>query len=108
MPADSVAELLACDRGHDVLERIAAIVADEIERGVGVRSRHLRERADQIEDVPAIEDRADVEQTSRSRRRVCCRASVWNARRNDVNAPHVDAQMFGDLLARELRDGDDL
>src|SRR5215472_2588208 len=99
MPANPIPELFARDRGRDVLEWMAPIVADDIQRGVGMCTRDLRERPDQIRNMPTIEDRADVEHTSRRGMRWRRRDSAWNALRDDVNALRVDAQMFSNLSA---------
>ena len=45
----------------EILARMTAIVADDIERRVGVGSRDRRKGANQIDDVAAVEERADVQ-----------------------------------------------
>src|SRR5438094_10186292 len=99
MPADSAAELLAIDGRHDVFERITPVVADDVQRRVGMPPGDRRKRANQIEDVASIEDRSDIKKSSFSLR--CGRESPERyTGRNHVNPRFGDAEMFGDFTPR--------
>src|SRR5438309_3346710 len=106
MPADSAAELLAIDGRHDVFKRITPVVADDVQRRVGMPPSDRRKRANQIEDVAAIEDRSYVKQSAFAAPRLR-RDRPRHTRWDHMDGRGLDAEMFDDFTPRELRDRND-
>src|SRR6185295_20412318 len=95
MPPQTVAELLALDRRRDVLERVAAVVADDVEGGVGMCTRDRGERANQIEHVSAVEDRSYVEQPSSPF--AASRGPLRDSRSDDADLAVRNAEVLANL-----------
>ncbi len=97
---------------------IAAVVADDVERGVRMRARDRRKRANQIGDVAAVEDGADEQHSvgtrdwglgTRRAHRVASPerpAPSPDARRDHVDLVRRHVEPFDELALRELRDRD--
>src|SRR6185503_4906845 len=59
VPANLRLDALVGNGAPQILPRVAAVVADDVERGLGMCPCDRRERADQIDHVAAVEDRTD-------------------------------------------------